>query len=77
MMPPRFSPQNGGPFVACKRLNRRKCMWAYLLGLGVVALILVTSHLPRSGFNPTTFVDNDDPLEGGKTPLGLVSLEFS
>lgn len=41
-------------------------MWAYLIGLGVLALILVTSHLPRSGYNPATFVDNDDPVEGGE-----------
>lgn len=41
-------------------------MWAYLIGLGVLALILVTSHLPRTGLNPTAFVDNDDPIEGGE-----------
>ena len=57
-----------GPlFARCKRVNRRKCMWAYLIGLGVLALILVTSHLPRSGFNPTTFVDNYDPVESGES----------
>ncbi|XP_046454917.1 probable sodium/potassium/calcium exchanger CG1090 [Daphnia pulex] len=53
----------GPVFARCKRANRRRCMWAYLVGLSVLALILVTSHLPRSGFNPTTFVDNDDPIE--------------
>jgi hypothetical protein len=56
----------GPVFARCKRANRRRCMWAYLVGLSVLALILVTSHLPRSGFNPTTFVDNDDPVESGE-----------
>lgn len=51
------------PFFAAKRFNRRKCMWAYLVGLGVLALILVTSHQPRSGFDPRAFVDDDDQLE--------------
>ena len=41
-------------------------MWAYLIGLGVLALILITSHLPRSGFNPTAFVDRDDLVESGE-----------
>lgn len=40
-------------------------MWAYLIGLGVLAVILMTSHLPRSSLNPSTFVDNDDQLGSG------------
>ncbi len=51
-------------------------MWAYLVGLSVLALILVTSHLPRSGFNPTTFVDSDDPIESGEY-LYFISNSFS
>lgn len=49
-------------------------MWAYLVGLGVLALILVTSHQPRSGFDPRAFVDDDDPLENSSEFLNHVKL---
>ena len=44
-------------------------MWAYLVGLGVLALILVTSHQPRAGYDPRAFVDDDDPLENSKCEI--------
>ena len=51
-------------------------MWAYLVGLGVVALILVTSHLPRSGHNPaSSFVDGDGQESGGMWRRHLLDQE--
>ncbi|KAK4013598.1 hypothetical protein OUZ56_026151 [Daphnia magna] len=66
---------DGLGFVRCKRVNRRKCMWAYLIGLGVLAVILMTSHLPRSSLNPSTFVDNDDQLGSGMWRRHLLTNE--
>ena len=55
------------PFAACKRYNRRRCMWAYLIGLSIVAMVLVHSHYPLSISSPagsaSSFVDSQDLLE--------------